>query len=47
MSVETMREALKQAPKYHGAQRWIERVDNMHAQQVIAVYYRMLNAGEL
>lgn len=47
MSVEAMREALRQAPKYHGAPKWVARVNAMHDNQVVAVYFRMLAAHEL
>ena len=43
MSVCEMRDALK----YHGAHTWIAKVEAMHDRQVIAVYFRMLRAGEL
>ena len=47
MSVEAMREALRNAPKYRRALRWLKKVNNMHDNQVIAVYFRMLRANEL
>ena len=47
MSVYEMRDALKRAPKYRGARTWIAKVEAMHDKQVIAVYFRMLRAGEL
>lgn len=47
MLVCEMREALKRAPKYHGARTWVDKVCAMPDRQVIAVYYRMLRAGEL
>lgn len=47
MTVCEMRDALKHAPKYHGARTWIEKVEAMHDNQVIAVYFRMLRTGEL
>ena len=47
ISVEYMREKLRQAPKYRGAAKWIARVNSMHEQQVIAVYFRMLRANAL
>lgn len=40
-----MRAILKQ--QYHGAYKWINRVNKMSDAQVIAVYYRMLKAGQL
>lgn len=45
MSVDTMRAILKR--QYNGAYKWITRVNNMSDGQVIAVYYRMLNSGQL
>lgn len=45
MSVDTMRAVLKK--QYHGAYKWITRVNNMSDGQVVAVYYRMLNSGQL
>ena len=47
MSVTAMRDLLCRAPKYHEARTWIEKVAAMHDKQVIAVYFRMLRAGEL
>lgn len=47
MSTEVMREALRNAPKYHRAPKWIARVNAMHSRQVWAVYMRMFWAGEL
>lgn len=44
MSVEQMRDALMKA--YPG-QRWSDKVKKMSDNQVIAVYYRMLNAKQL
>lgn len=45
MSVDTMRGILKR--QYRGAYKWITRVNNMSDSQVVAVYYRMLNSGQL
>lgn len=45
MSVDTMRAILKR--QYNGAYKWITRVNNMSDGQVVAVYYRMLNSGQL
>ena len=45
MSVEAMRAVLKK--QYNGAYKWITRVNNMSDGQVVAVYYRMLNSGQL
>lgn len=51
MPVTNMREALKRAPKYNhtpaARATWIAKVDRMHDNQIIAVYYRMLRGGEL
>ena len=47
MTVCEMRDALKHAPKYREARTWIAKVEAMHDSQVIAVYFRMLRAGEL
>ena len=47
MSVAYMREELKNAPKYKRAQTWLEKVDKMHDNQVMAVYFRMKRSGEL
>ena len=45
MSVEAMRSVLK--AQYGGAYRWVNRVNKMGDNQVVAVYYRMLNSGQL
>ena len=45
MSVEAMRAVLK--TQYGGAYKWVNRVNNMSDSQVVAVYYRMLNSGQL
>lgn len=45
MSTEQMRAVLKK--QYKGAWKWVNRVNNMHDEQVIAVYYRMLRSGQL
>lgn len=45
MSVDAMRAALKKL--YKGASKWVNRVDAMHDEQVIAVYYRMKRSGQL
>lgn len=47
MSVEQMRVILKERTKYRGSYKWINKVNDMSNSQVIAVYYRMLRAGEL
>ena len=45
MSIEVMRAVLKK--QYNGAYKWVNRVNNMSDGQVVAVYYRMLNSGQL
>lgn len=45
MSVEQMRDVLKK--QYKGAWKWVNKVNNMHDEQVIAVYKRMSRAGQL
>ena len=45
MSVEAMRAVLRK--QYSGAYKWVNRVNNMSDNQVVAVYYRMLNSGQL
>jgi predicted secreted protein len=45
MSVTQMRSILKK--QYHGAYKWINRVNKMSDAQVIAVYMRMLEAHTL
>ena len=47
MTVCEMRDALKLAPKYKGAYTWVTKVEAMHDNQVIAVYFRLLRTGEL
>lgn len=51
MPIAAMRAALKRAPKYNytpsASATWSAKVDRMHDNQVIAVYYRMLKGGEL
>jgi len=47
MSAATMREILYNVPKYHGAYGWIQRVNQMSKEQVIAVYLRFQRAGLL
>lgn len=51
MSVAAMRAALKRAPKYNytpsASATWSAKVDRMHDNQVMAVYFRMLKGGEL
>ena len=45
MSVDQMRAILKR--QYNGAFKWVNRVNKMSDDQVIAVYYRMLYAHQL
>ena len=47
MSTQAMREALYNVPKYHGAEGWLRKVDNMSADQILAVYLRFQRAGLL
>lgn len=47
MSIEQMRQALKEKTKYSNSKGWHWKVDSMSSNQVYAVYMRMLNAGEL
>lgn len=47
MSVVQMRIILKERTKYKNSHKWINKVNAMSDNQVIAVYYRMLRAGEL
>lgn len=47
MTVDSMRAALKKRTKYKNSWKWINRVNAMHDDQVIAVYFRMKRAGEL
>lgn len=47
MSIEQMRQALKEKTKYSNSINWHRKVDGMSDNQVYAVYMRMLNAGEL
>ncbi len=42
MTINDMRESLRQVPRYRGTKKWIEKVNAVHTNQVIAVYYRML-----
>ena len=39
MSIEQMRGWLKQ--QYNGAWKWVNKVNAMHDNQVMAVYYRL------
>lgn len=45
MSVDQMRAVLKK--QYKGAYKWVNRVNRMGDNQVIAVYYRMLGSGQI
>ena len=45
MSVDQMRAILKR--QYGGAKKWVNRVNKMSDDQVIAIYYRMLYAHQL
>lgn len=45
MEVTTMRAILKK--QYNGAFKWINRVNSMSDNQIIAIYFRMLRAGQL
>lgn len=47
MSIEYMRVMLKTKTKYTNSYKWINRVNKMSDAQVIAVYHRMLSAGEI
>lgn len=45
MSVEAMRAVLKR--QYNGAYKWVNRVNNMSDNQIIAVYRRMQSSGQI
>ena len=45
MSVQQMREKLKE--RYHWSFTWSTKVDGMPDAQVIAIYNRMLQGGEI
>ena len=47
MTVGEMRIAIKNAPKYKDSDTWKYKVDNMHDNQVMAVYFRLKKAGEI
>ena len=47
MPVEQMRTILKTRTKYANSYKWINKVNAMADNQVMAVYFRMLRAGEL
>lgn len=46
-TIEIMRDALKNHTKYRNSSKWINRVNQMPDNQVIAVYMRMKRAGEI
>ena len=46
-TIEIMRDALKNHTKYRNSYKWINRVNQMPDNQVIAVYMRMKRAGEI
>jgi len=45
MKVEQMRHVLKK--QYRSAPKWVNKVNKMSDKQVIAVYLRMLSAGQI
>lgn len=47
MSVVQMRTILKERTKYKNSYKWINKVNAMSDNQVMAVYFRMLRGGEL
>ena len=47
MRVVEMRWLLKNNTKYRNSQKWATKVDRMSDNQVIAVYMRMVRAGEI
>ena len=47
MSVVQMRAILKERTKYKNSYKWINKVNAMSDNQVIAIYFRMLRGGEL
>lgn len=47
MSVLQMRAILKTRTKYKNSYKWINKVNAMGDKQVMAVYFKMLRAGEL
>lgn len=47
MSVVQMRVALKTRTKYSNSPKWINRVNAMSDNQVMAIYFRMSREGEL
>ena len=47
MEVVQMRVILKTRTKYRNSYKWINKVNAMSDSQVMAVYYKMVRAGEL
>ena len=47
MNIEDMRWALKNCTKYRNSYKWQNKVDKMSDNQVIAVYFRFKNSGNL
>lgn len=47
MTVVQMRAILKKRTKYKNSYTWINKVNAMSDNQVMAVYFRMLRGGEL
>ena len=45
MDVNAMRAILMS--QYYGAKKWQDKVRNMSEKQVMAIYYRLLNSGQL
>lgn len=45
MTYDQMRAVLRE--QYNGTPKWVAKVDKMSTSQVVAVYYRMLNSGQL
>lgn len=45
MSIDAMRAVLKK--QYNGAYRWVNKVNSMSDNQVLAVYRRMQASGQL
>lgn len=45
MRVDQMRAILKR--QYNGAYKWVNKVNKMSDDQVVAVYHRMLHAHQL
>lgn len=45
MEVTAMRIVLKR--QYNGAYKWVNKVNKMKDEQVMAIYYRMKQAGKL